>query len=795
MSVDLEIKPNENENDKHNISNRFFSNVEIDLENFVLACRSCSRFYSTYSNLYPTIEQEEEHSECIKNSFLSQLSLSDFNTVGCFLDEFYNSIDQSKTQIISTSTLLLIINYLKQTYEITFSCFQQLNLLKYEIKYFVDYTFNDYLFLLEKLDNYFCIISKILINLKSIINEKFLQEQRNDYSLVIIIFTLQYNIHKILPINHQSLMNDTTYYINRLIQIIVSDVVQRLREYFVKQLYVLSTYIQDNNDNEILPPSSLYSLPITTCNITIRLTDLTWNDYKTNVSLIDSTNTTTNASLLQLNKINFRTESTIKSSSFHFNIDEFFSNLLELINYVICKHFKTLTDICVLLQDEYNIHIDVNKCHVYYWKQIQTQLLSTFISIWLINDDNSLDPLFSELLYNILLNLKDIRKYFNIKNLSDNEIYYGKKLILIVQNCLSHLVFQAFIRDFHLYFSKTLTDIIHTRWQPKSFTYDIFISQTGHYLNQIFLNLLQQCIIIKELNETSDNLDKYLDQDDIVSLLHNLLIRLQMSFNLLITYLNQNADAYVNNNILERALMICASDQKEISKTLTTLFHVIHELLKQLQCLDKFSILFDNLKKMKTKCETIAEVVLSKLFRRIYHTSSEYFRVELPEPIVWIAHHTSSSARIDCPYITDGCEKILKPFMLHVEYLSEELKISIYECLLESFIRAWIDNLLSKKIRFFGDGVIMLQKDFEYVKEFILTNVSDRRIGQTLLETPAIQEFDHIVEFLKFGDKSSSVDIPNRQQWLHARKTSLNILSCVYNTFCCPKSRNRVMST
>ncbi|CAF1639200.1 unnamed protein product, partial [Didymodactylos carnosus] len=154
---------------------------------------------------------------------------------------------------------------------------------------------------------------------------------------------------------------------------------------------------------------------------------------------------------------------------------------------------------------------------------------------------------------------------------------------------------------------------------------------------------------------------------------------------------------------------------------------------------------------------TIAEVVLSKLFRRIYHTSSEYFRVELPEPIVWIAHHTSSSARIDCPYITDGCEKILKPFMLHVEYLSEELKISIYECLLESFIRAWIDNLLSKKIRFFGDGVIMLQKDFEYVKEFILTNVSDRRIGQTLLETPAIQEFDHIVEFLKFGDKSSTL--------------------------------------
>ncbi|CAF4540933.1 unnamed protein product [Rotaria socialis] len=629
------------------------------------------------------------------------------------------------TNFLSSYTSDMSIEY-DQIISIVSHCSDLVNYVNNYQYLFVEYAIDDYLYLDEQFD---------------LIYEKTLQILRHIHNLTTInaeIYFLEQKLQFYLPSDY--LNHITSSLSNR----IAATLIDQTSQLFLSSYSSLSNNHDEDGDNECTIASSLL---FSTSPISINI--------DSNNAANNSTDNTADYSdsLLQLDKINIRTTA-IKQSRFVplFQFD--FNDFDQIENDL--KNFDSKT----------------------IWMKIEREFFMNIISI-LSNQKLSIqtiNPWSSEVFWTLTM-------YFKYADIS-----FKSEFFLITQWCLCLLTIQAYNRDWDLLLSKTVVNtIMANRWAIVSVSEHIHLSIVGHCLNQMFLRLIRITSVLqfmKILCEQSSYLNTFLSNITSSSIYH-LTKQIEGTFHLLIIWLNQHATAFINSNALERTLVICKSDQIQLSITVKNLL----EVLQQVENCDKTINLVNHL---NSSCEIIVNETMSKLYQRIQINTTKYFDSQLP-----LTTNELCTISQDRSYMIIACDKILKPVLSQCECLNIDKKLDIYERIFSSFIQAWTSILRDRKYCFSDEITSFLQKDYEYLQTFLSMNISDDNIVQFLNRSSSIQEISFIIEVLRKGEKhgseSSISNIPNHDKWFSSRKSSSSLFQCVQYLCCCQR-RNRVMT-
>ncbi|CAF4177430.1 unnamed protein product [Rotaria socialis] len=629
------------------------------------------------------------------------------------------------TNFLSSYTSDMSIEY-DQIISIVSHCSDLVNYVNNYQYLFVEYAIDDYLYLDEQFD---------------LIYEKTLEILRHIHNLTTInaeIYFLEQKLQFYLPSDY--LNHITSSLSNR----IAATLIDQTSQLFLSSYSSLSNNHDEDGDNECTIASSLL---FSTSPISINI--------DSNNAANNSTDNTADYSdsLLQLDKINIRTTA-IKQSRFVplFQFD--FNDFDQIENDL--KNFDSKT----------------------IWMKIEREFFMNIISI-LSNQKLSIqtiNPWSSEVFWTLTM-------YFKYADIS-----FKSEFFLITQWCLCLLTIQAYNRDWDLLLSKTVVNtIMANRWAIVSVSEHIHLSIVGHCLNQMFLRLIRITSVLqfmKILCEQSSYLNTFLSNITSSSIYH-LTKQIEGTFHLLIIWLNQHATAFINGNALERTLVICKSDQIQLSITVNNLL----EVLQQVENCDKTINLVNHL---NSSCEIIVNETMSKLYQRIQINTTKYFDSQLP-----LTTNELCTISQDRSYMIIACDKILKPVLSQCECLNIDKKLDIYERIFSSFIQAWTSILRDRKYCFSDEITSFLQKDYEYLQTFLSMNISDDNIVQFLNRSSSIQEISFIIEVLRKGEKhgseSSISNIPNHDKWFSSRKSSSSLFQCVQYLCCCQR-RNRVMT-
>ncbi|CAF3310451.1 unnamed protein product [Rotaria socialis] len=629
------------------------------------------------------------------------------------------------TNFLSSYTSDMSIEY-DQIISIVSHCSDLVNYVNNYQYLFVEYAIDDYLYLDEQFD---------------LIYEKTLEILRHIHNLTTInaeIYFLEQKLQFYLPSDY--LNHITSSLSNR----IAATLIDQTSQLFLSSYSSLSNNHDEDGDNECTIASSLL---FSTSPISINI--------DSNNAANNSTDNTADYSdsLLQLDKINIRTTA-IKQSRFVplFQFD--FNDFDQIENDL--KNFDSKT----------------------IWMKIEREFFMNIISI-LSNQKLSIqtiNPWSSEVFWTLTMYLKYA------------DISFKSEFFLITQWCLCLLTIQAYNRDWDLLLSKTVVNtIMANRWAIVSVSEHIHLSIVGHCLNQMFLRLIRITSVLqfmKILCEQSSYLNTFLSNITSSSIYH-LTKQIEGTFHLLIIWLNQHATAFINGNALERTLVICKSDQIQLSITVNNLL----EVLQQVENCDKTINLVNHL---NSSCEIIVNETMSKLYQRIQINTTKYFDSQLP-----LTTNELCTISQDRSYMIIACDKILKPVLSQCECLNIDKKLDIYERIFSSFIQAWTSILRDRKYCFSDEITSFLQKDYEYLQTFLSMNISDDNIVQFLNRSSSIQEISFIIEVLRKGEKhgseSSISNIPNHDKWFSSRKSSSSLFQCVQYLCCCQR-RNRVMT-
>ncbi|CAF4422526.1 unnamed protein product [Rotaria socialis] len=588
------------------------------------------------------------------------------------------------TNFLSSYTSDMSIEY-DQIISIVSHCSDLVNYVNNYQYLFVEYAIDDYLYLDEQFD---------------LIYEKTLEILRHIHNLTTInaeIYFLEQKLQFYLPSDY--LNHITSSLSNR----IAATLIDQTSQLFLSSYSSLSNNHDEDGDNECTIASSLL---FSTSPISINI--------DSNNAANNSTDNTADYSdsLLQLDKINIRTTA-IKQSRFVplFQFD--FNDFDQIENDL--KNFDSKT----------------------IWMKIEREFFMNIISI-LSNQKLSIqtiNPWSSEVFWTLTMYLKYA------------DISFKSEFFLITQWCLCLLTIQAYNRDWDLLLSKTVVNtIMANRWAIVSVSEHIHLSIVGHCLNQMFLRLIRITSVLqfmKILCEQSSYLNTFLSNITSSSIYH-LTKQIEGTFHLLIIWLNQHATAFINGNALERTLVICKSDQIQLSITVNNLL----EVLQQVENCDKTINLVNHL---NSSCEIIVNETMSKLYQRIQINTTKYFDSQLP-----LTTNELCTISQDRSYMIIACDKILKPVLSQCECLNIDKKLDIYERIFSSFIQAWTSILRDRKYCFSDEITSFLQKDYEYLQTFLSMNISDDNIVQFLNRSSSIQEISFIIEVLRKGEKHGS---------------------------------------
>ncbi|UJR25457.1 hypothetical protein I4U23_006804 [Adineta vaga] len=596
------------------------------------------------------------------------------------------------------------------------------NLVNYIDTYqylFIEYAIDDYLLLDEHLN---------------IIYEKILEILEYFHQFPTInsdIYHLQKELRSHLP----------TTYLQRLSSLstqITSTLIDQTSRLFSSSYNSLTNENDDVDtiDNCVMPLSFLFSS-------SLLLIHSDNNNSMINMNLNDSYDQS--RSMLQLDKINIRTTNLPHSQltpSFQFDLTEF-----------------------------EQIENDLN--HTNEWMKIEREFFLNIISIW-SNEQlimQTINPWSSETFWMLIMHFK----------CSDMNLKY--EFILIIQWCFCLLAIQAFYRDWDLLFSKTLINtIMINRWRTVSFSENILLSTVGHNLNQMFLRLIRIVSILQYMKILSDQ-SSYLTSffANLISSNINILMQhAEGTFHLLFTWFSQNTNAFIHSNLFERVLIICKSDDKQLSISIN---YLIDSLKRLNDCQPSIKLVM----KLHSSCQTIMRDTISKFYRCTQMNATNYFTSELPL--------TSNEWRMTSQptsYMIIACDKLLKSIISQTECLNLDNKLGIYENILSAFVQSWTTVLLERKYSFCDEMIHILQKDYEYLQLFLSKNISNEDIVQELNRSQSLQEIEIIIKILKTGDRRGSFPhIPNQDKWLQSRKSSSSLFEYLQNVCCCQR-RNRV---
>ncbi|CAF0912819.1 unnamed protein product [Rotaria sordida] len=657
---------------------------------------------------------------------LTTISFDTFSFVTQHLNKFIN--------FLSSYTSDMSIKY-DQIISIVSNCSDLINCINTYQYLFIEYAIDDYFYLDEHFDLIYQNILKILNYLHN------LSTINSD------IYNFEKELRCYLPSNYLNYISSSSS--SSLSTQIASSLIDQTSQLFLSSYNsLLNNHNEDNNNNNnndcIIPSSFLFSILPITINIDNYNRIKNYND-----------NYHHSESLLQLDKINIHTTILTHSqltSSFQFDFNDF-----EQIENDLKKE---------------------NLDNKYDWINIEREFFMNIISIWSNKNltIHTINPWSSEIFWTLIMHFK----------CSDMNLKY--EFILIVQWCLCLLTIQAFNRDWDLFFSKTLINtIITNRWGTICFFHNIHLSIVGHNLNQMFLRLIRITSVLqymKILSEQSSYLTSFLT-NIISSNINHLMKQIEGTFQLLITWLNQHADTFINGNSLERTLVICKSDQIQLSITIKSLI----DSLRQLQNCEQTINLVN---KLHSSCETIVNETMSKLYRRIKINTTNHFDITLPPTTNEM--RTINQQRL---YMVIACDKILKPILSQCECLNIEKKFNIYEQIFSSFVEGWTSILRERKYHFSDEMIIFLQKDYEYLQTFLSTTISDEEIIQLLNKSSSIEEISMIIDLLRKGGQNGSntslSNIPNHDKWFRSRKSSSQFLQ-FFQYACCCQRRNRVMT-
>ncbi|CAF1096830.1 unnamed protein product [Rotaria magnacalcarata] len=590
---------------------------------------------------------------------------------------------------------------------------------------FVEYAIDDYLYLDEQFD---------------LIYEKTLEILRHIHNLTTInaeIYFLEQKLQCYLPSDY--LNHITSSLSNR----IAATLIDQTSQLFLSSYSSLSNNHDEDNNECAIASSLLFSTSPISINIDSSNATNNSNDNTTDYS----------DSLLQLDKINIHT-TILRQSRFVPSFQFDFNDFDQIENHLKNFHSKNI------------------------WMKIEREFFMNIISI-LSNQNLStqtINPWSSEIFWALTMHFKYA------------DISFKSEFFLIIQWCLCLLTIQAYNRDWDLLLSKTVVNTIMTnRWAIVSVSEHIHLSIVGQCLNQMFLRLIRITSVLqfmKILCEQSSCLNTFLPNITSSSINH-LTKQIEGTFHLLIIWLNQHANAFINGNALERTLVICKSDQIQLSITINNLL----EVLKQLENCEKTINLVEHL---NSSCEIIVNETMSKLYQRIQINTTKHFDSQLP-----LKTNDLCTISQDRSYMIIACDKILKPVLTQCECLNIDKKFDIYEQIFSSFIQAWTSVLRNRKYCFSDEIRSFLQKDYEYLQTFLSMNISDDDIVQFLNKSSSIQEISFIIDVLRKGEKhgseSSISNIPNHDKWFSSRKSSSSLLQCVQYLCCCQR-RNRVMT-
>ncbi|CAF1263942.1 unnamed protein product [Adineta steineri] len=652
------------------------------------------------------------------NTLSTQSSISCLTTISS--DIFSSAIEHFDVFInfLSTYTTDMLIEY-DQIISIVSNCSDLVNYINTYQYLFIEYAVDDYFIL----DEHFNLIYEKVIQI--------INQMHNLSTINSEIYNLEKELRSYLP----------SYYLNQisfsLSNQITSTLIEQTSRLFSSSYNSLTNENDDDDDNNncIMSSSFLFS----SSPISINFDDNNITNRNHNEHYDPS------GSLLQLDKINIRT--------------------------TILTHSQLTPSFQFDLTDFEQIENDLNNTND--WIKIEREFYRNIISI-LSNEQlniQTINPWSSETFWTLIMNFK----------CSDMNLKY--EFILIIQWCFCLLAIQAFYRDWDLFFSKTLINtIMISRWRTVSFSNNIHISIVGHNLNQMFLRLIRITSVLQYMTILSDQ-SSYLNSfftNIISSNINNLTRQIEGTFQLLIIWLHQHADTFININSLERALLICKSDQMQLSISISSLT----DTLKQLKNCEQPIKLVN---KLHSSCQTIVNDTMLKLYRRIQVNTTNHFNFELPPTTnEWRITYQQTS------YMINACDKLLKPIISQTECLNIENKLDIYENILSAFILSWLTLLLERKYRFTDEMINFLEKDYDYLQSFLSTNICDQETVELLYKSPSIQQISIIIRLLRTGEKTGSlVHIPNQDKWLQSRKASSSLLEFFQNACCCQR-RNRV---
>ncbi|CAF0765501.1 unnamed protein product [Adineta ricciae] len=671
------------------------------------------------SKFYSNVEQEIlDFIHRCRDTTTTSSSVPCLTTIS--LDTFTLAIEHLHRflQFLLTYTPDVSIDF-HQLISIVSNCSELMNYIDTYQYLFIEYAIDDYLLLDEHFNEIYENVIKILECIRHLptINSE--------------IYHLDKELRLYLPLTYSRSLSTQ----------IVSTLIDQTSRLFSSSYNSLSndTEDDDNNDNHntcIMSSSFLFSSSPLIINYD--------NDNKM-INLNHSDSFNESRSMIQLDKINIRTTSLTHSQltpSFQFDLTEF-----------------------------EQIENDLDQSSD--WMKIEREVFHKMISVW--SHENltiqTINPWSSETFWILIMHFK----------CSDMNLKY--EFILIIQWCFCLLAIQAFNRDWDLLFSKTLTNtIMNNRWRTIYSSKNIHVSAVGHHLNQMFLRLIRIVAILqymKILADQSSYLTSYFI--NLISVNINMLTQqIEGTFHLLLIWLNQHADAFINADLLERALLICTTDHMQISKTIAYLANSLRQLKDCQQPITSIT-------KLHSSCQTIVNDTISKLYRRIHINASQYFTNKLPLTAnEWRLTYQQTS------YMITACDKLLKSIISQIECLHFDTKFNIYENVLSAFVQAWIMVLLERKYRFCDDMVNILQKDHEYLQTFLSENITDEETVQALNQSQALQEIASIIKLLKTGDRNESLPhIPNQDKWLQSRKSSSSFFEC-FQQICCCQRRNRV---
>ncbi|CAF2316959.1 unnamed protein product [Rotaria sp. Silwood2] len=543
-------------------------------------------------------------------------------------DTFSHAIEHLNEYInfLSSYTSDMSIEY-GQIISIVSNCSDLVNCINTYQNLFIEYAIDDYFYLDEHFDLIYQNVLKILNYLHN------LPTINSD------IYNLEKELLCYLPSNYLNHISSS------LSNQIASSLIDQTSQLLLSSYNSLLNNHKDDNNDCIISSSSLFSTSPIAINIDNSNRPKNHND-----------NYCHSGSLLQLDKINIHTTILTQSqltSSFQFDFNDF-----EQIE----NDLKNLDN-------------------TYDWINIEREFLINIISIWSNKTltMHTINPWSSETFWTLIMHFK----------CSDMNLKY--EFILIVQWCLCLLTIQAFNRDWDLFFSRTLINtIIANRWGTICLSHNIHLSAVGHNLNQMFLRLIRITSILqymKILSEQSSYLTSFL-KNTISSNINHLTKQIEGTFQLLIVWVNQHADTFINGNSLERTLVICKSDQTQLSLTINGLVDTLRQLENCEQTINLVN-------KLHSSCETIVIGTMSKLYRRVKMNTTNHFDIILPPTTNEL--RTTNQHR---SYMIIACDKILKPILSQCECLNIEKKIDIYEQIFSSFVEGWTSILRERKYHF-----------------------------------------------------------------------------------------------